>query len=242
MPESPMFLSKLPARRAEFENIISRISPNTDPRRVVAVEQSTEQSTPIVEIFRKGNALNTLLIWVVFLMTMLLSYGLNTWLPSLMTSAGYSLGSGLFNLVVLNIGGFLGAVLGGYLADRFNIKTVILAYFVVATVSLASLALTQNSILVNILLIFAGATTVGTLSVIHALAAEYYPSAIRSTGIGWAAGIGRIGAIAGPVLGGALLGLALPFSQNFLFVAIPGVIGAIAIAFVNMSKATKDQA
>lgn len=242
MPESPMFLSKLPARRAEFENIISRISPNTDPRRVVAVEQPKEQSTPIVEIFRKGNALNTLLIWVVFLMTMLLSYGLNTWLPSLMTSAGYSLGSGLFNLVVLNIGGFLGAVLGGYLADRFNIKTVILAYFVVATVSLASLALTQNSILVNILLIFAGATTVGTLSVIHALAAEYYPSAIRSTGIGWAAGIGRIGAIAGPVLGGALLGLALPFSQNFLFVAIPGVIGAIAIAFVNMSKATKDQA
>lgn len=86
----------------------------------------------------------------------------------------------------------------------------------------------------------AGATTVGTLSVIHALAADYYPSAIRSTGIGWAAGIGRIGAIAGPVLGGALLGLALPFSQNFLAVAVPGIIGALAMLFVNMSKASKE--
>ncbi|MCS5480800.1 aromatic acid/H+ symport family MFS transporter [Corynebacterium sp. YIM 101645] len=240
LPESPMFLSKLPARRTEFEYIISRISPDTDPTRVVAVEQPKEQSAPIVEIFRKGNGLNTLLIWVVFLMTMLLSYGLNTWLPTLMSSAGYSLGSGLFNLVVLNIGGFIGAVLGGWLADRFKIKTVILSYFVIATISLASLALTQNDVIVNILLMLAGATTVGTLSVIHALAADYYPSAIRSTGIGWAAGIGRIGAIAGPVLGGALLGLALPFSQNFLAVAVPGIIGALAMLFVNMSKASKE--
>ncbi|MGD7003651.1 MFS transporter [Corynebacterium halotolerans] len=240
MPESPMFLSKLPARRTEFESVISRISPETNPRAVIAVEEPKQQSAPFIEIFRRGNGSNTLLIWVVFLMTMLLSYGLNTWLPTLMASAGYSLGGGLFNLVVLNIGGFLGAVLGGYLADRFRIKNVILAYFVVATLSLASLALTQNNLIVNLLLVLAGATTVGTLSVIHALAAEYYPSAMRSTGIGWAAGIGRLGAIAGPVLGGALLGLALPFSQNFLAVAIPGVIGAIAMAFVNMSKATKD--
>lgn len=240
LPESPMFLSKIPSRRDEFESIISKIAPEADPSQVVSVEQSKERSAPIVEILRKGTGFNTVLIWVVFLMTMLLSYGLNTWLPSLMASAGYSLGGGLFNLVVLNIGGFFGAILGGYLADRLSIKTVIFAYFVVATASLASLAFTQNTILVNILLLFSGATTVGTLAVIHALAAEYYPSAIRSTGIGWAAGIGRIGAIAGPVLGGALLGLALPFSQNFLFVAIPGVIGAIAISIVNMSKASKD--
>lgn len=241
LPESPMFLSRKPARRAEFEHVISQISPGIDPRSVVAVEQPKKQAAPFIEIFRKGNGLNTVLIWVVFLMTMLLSYGLNTWLPGLMTSAGYSLGGGLFNLVVLNIGGFLGAVIGGYLADRFKIKTVILAYFIVASISLASLSLTQNTILVNILLMFAGATTIGTMSVIHALAAEYYPSLIRSTGIGWAAGIGRIGGIAGPVLGGALIGLALPFSQNFLAVAIPGLIGAVAMAFVNMSKATKDE-
>lgn len=241
LPESPMFLSKRPARRDEFEHVVSRISPETDATTVVPVEVKEEQGPPFVEIFRNGNGLNTVLIWIVFLMTMLLSYGLNTWLPSLMSSAGYSLGSGLFNLVVLNIGGFLGAVLGGYLADRLKIKTVILAYFIVATLSLASLALTQNTVVVNLLLVLAGATTVGTLSVIHALAADYYPSAIRSTGIGWAAGIGRIGAMAGPVLGGALLGLALPFSQNFFAVAIPGIIGALAMAFINMSKATKDQ-
>lgn len=240
LPESPVFLSRIPSRRAEFENIISKISPETDPKLVTAVVQQENHSAPFIEIFRRGNGVNTVLIWVVFLMTMLLSYGLNTWLPTLMASAGYSLGSGLFNLVVLNIGGFLGAVLGGYFADRFQIKNVILAYFVVATASLASLSLTQNNILVNFLLVLAGATTVGTLSIIHALAAEYYPSIIRSTGIGWAAGIGRIGAIAGPILGGALISLALPFSQNFLAVAVPGIVGAVAIALTNMSKSTQD--
>lgn len=241
LPESPVFLSRFPRRRKEFEGIISHVSPSTDPTTVVAVEKPEESSAPFIEIFRRGNGLNTLLIWVVFLATMLLSYGLNTWLPTLMAGAGYSLGGGLFNLVVLNIGGFLGAVLGGVLADRLGIKPVILGYFIVATISLASLSLTQNSVIVNILLMFAGATTVGTLSVIHALAAEYYPSAIRSTGIGWAAGIGRLGAIAGPVLGGALLGLALPFSQNFLAVAIPGIIGALAMALVNMSRSAKGE-
>jgi AAHS family benzoate transporter-like MFS transporter len=236
LPESPEFLARQPHRRAEFESIVTRIAPGIDPTRVVSVVRESTPKAPIAEIFRHGNAVNTVLIWLVFATTMLLSYGLNTWLPTLMTTAGYPLGSGLFNLVILNVGGLFGAMFAGWLSDRFGIKKIILAYFLLATVSLTCLGFNPTALVLNLLLVIAGATTIGTLSVVHALAAEYYPSLVRSTGIGWAAGIGRIGAMSGPILGGALLGLALPFQQNFLVVALPGLLGALAIACVRMSR------
>lgn len=101
-----------------------------------------------------------------------------------------------------------------------------------ASLSLIGLSFNPNSVLLNALLFVAGAATVGVLAIIHAFAVEYYPADVRSTGVGWAAGIGRIGAIGGPTLGGALLAMELPFQQNFIAVAVPGVIGAIAVAIV----------
>ena len=66
----------------------------------------------------------------------------------------------------------------------------------------------------------------------NAYISQYYPTEIRSSGLGWALGIGRLGAIAGPIIGGVLLTMNLPFYQNFLVFAIPGIIGAIALFFV----------
>lgn len=241
LPESPEFLSRQPHRRAEFEGVVVRIAPGVDPSSVVSVEAIGAPKAPIAEIFRHGSAVNTVLIWIVFSMTMLLTYGLNTWLPTLMMSAGYPLGSGLFNLVILNVGGLTGAITAGWLADRLGIKKIVLSYFVLAALSLTALGFSPNALVLNLLLVIAGATTIGTMAIIHALAVEYYPSLVRSTGVGWAAGIGRIGAISGPVLGGALLGLALPFQQNFLAVAIPGVVAAVSIAFVRMSRSAGGQ-
>lgn len=236
LPESPEFLARQGHRRAEFEAVVRAIAPDVDPSQVTSVEQAESPKAPISEIFRHGNAVNTVLIWIVFAMTMLLSYGLNTWLPTLMSTAGYPVSSGLGKLVLLNIGGLVGAIAAGWLADRWGIKQVILAYLLLAAISLACLGFNPDPFVLNTLLVVAGGTTVGTLAVIHALAVEYYPSLVRSTGIGWAAGIGRIGAISGPILGGALLGLTLSFQQNLLAIAVPGVIGALAIALVRMNR------
>ncbi|MNE49466.1 4-hydroxybenzoate transporter PcaK [compost metagenome] len=107
-------------------------------------------------------------------------------------------------------------------------------FFVLAALSLAALGLNPGPLLLNLLLLVAGATTIGTLAVIHAYASIAYPAHIRSTGVGWAAGIGRLGAIAGPMLGGSLLSLQLPIQQNFLAFALPGVIGALAIVFIQV--------
>ena len=78
-----------------------------------------------------------------------------------------------------------------------------------------------------------GATTIGSQILLYAYVAQYYPLAIRSTGIGWASGVGRLGAISGPMLGGALI--SMPLEMNFLAFAIPGAIAGLAISMVGRS-------
>ena len=85
----------------------------------------------------------------------------------------------------------------------------------------------------------AGAATIGSQILLYTFVAQFYPAAVRSTGMGWASGIGRIGAIVGPVLTGALLTLELPHQMNFLAIAIPGFIAALAIFLVNLKASVE---
>src|SRR5690606_9595653 len=85
-----------------------------------------------------------------------------------------------------------------------------------------------------VLIAIAGAATIGSQILLYTFVAQFYPTAVRSTGMGWASGIGRIGAIVGPVLTGTLLTFELPHQMNFLAIAIPGIIAAIAIYLVNL--------
>jgi MFS transporter, AAHS family, benzoate transport protein len=80
-----------------------------------------------------------------------------------------------------------------------------------------------------LLIFIAGATTIGTQILLYANTAQFYPLAMRSTGLGWASGVGRTGAIVGPLLGGSLLAAALPLQMNFLVFAIPGLVAALAM-------------
>ncbi|MEV6234359.1 aromatic acid/H+ symport family MFS transporter [Saccharopolyspora shandongensis] len=235
LPESPDFLAAR-GDRARLLVVLRKIDPAAELDDVVVERSTAAGKARLRQLFAGGNAINNVLIWVFFAMCMLLSYGLNTWLPKLMQTAGYPLGSALWNLVVLNLGGMVGAIAGGWIADRWNYRNTLVAYFVLASASLIGLSFNPNSVVLNVLLFVAGAATVGVLAIIHAFAVEYYPAAVRSTGVGWAAGIGRIGAIGGPTLGGALLALELPFQQNFIAVAVPGVIGAVAVALVAGKK------
>lgn len=235
LPESPEFLA-INGRQRELLSVLAKIAPGRSLTGVVATPRPEVRRSPVTRLFADGNALGTVLIWVFFAMCMLLSYGLNTWLPKLMQTAGYALNSALWTLVVLNLGGMVGAIFGGWLADRWNYRNTLVTYFALASVSLVALSFDPPALVLNALLFVAGGATIGALAIIHAFAVEFYPTAVRSTGVGWAAGIGRIGAIGGPTLGGALLALNLPFQQNFLLVAVPGLIGAVAVALVARRK------
>lgn len=184
---------------------------------------------PMLELFKESRTLGTFMIWVSFFCCLLMVYALGSWLPKLMASAGYSLGSSLSFLLALNFGGVIGAIAGGWLGDRFSLPKVVVGYFALGTASIALLGFNSPMPVLYLLIVIAGATTIGTQILLYANTAQFYPLAIRSTGIGWASGVGRIGAIVGPLLGGSLMAAALPLKMNFLVFAIPGLVAALAI-------------
>ena len=237
LPESITFLLAR-NRLAEAEPLLRRYAPQYKGSLVSLATAMDESKGEIVsgartaELFRHGRAVNTLLLWVAFGMCMLMVYGLNTWLPKLMAANGYSLGSSLSFLITLNVGAVVGGLCSGWLADRYGGKPTLVLFFVFAAVSISMLGYKQSPFVLNALLMCAGATTIGTLCIVHAYAAQIYPSQIRSTGVGWAAAAGRFGAVSGPALGGYLLSQQFPTSFNFMVFAIPGVVAAVAVLLI----------
>ena len=121
----------------------------------------------------------------------------------------------------------------GWLADLWGVKRAIIMFYLIAAIAITSLGFATNMILLYVLVAVAGATTMGTQNLTNAYVAQYYPASIRSTGLGWASGIGRIGGIVGPTIGGFLLASSLELQVNFMVFALPGVIAALAVFFTD---------
>lgn len=241
LPESLMFLTKK-GKSVQVAEIVRKIAPEqslTASTQFTLAEVTQADQAPLRALFQQGRSFSTFMFWIAFFMCLLMVYALGSWLPKLMIQAGYSLGASMIFLFALNIGGMVGAIGGGVLADKFHLKPVLSIMFAVGAVALIMLGFNSPQLVLYTLIAIAGAATIGAQILLYTFVAQFYPAAVRSTGMGWASGIGRIGAIVGPVLTGALLTLQLPHQMNFLVIAIPGVIAAIAIFMVNL-KASVD--
>jgi len=192
-----------------------------------------EKSSPVATLFTERRAFSTIMLWLAYFMSLLMIYGLNTWLPKLMNEAGYALGSSLSFLLALNVGATIGAVLMGWIADRWGVKKSLILFYLIAFLSITSLGFVSNTIALYALVTIAGAATIGTQNIANSYTSQYYPAHVRSTGLGWALGVGRLGGITGPTIGGILLASSLVLQVNFLVFAIPGVIAALAIFLTN---------
>ena len=242
LPESIGFL----VRRGEHDKARALLN-RLDPAQTLGAEvqltinERKGAGVSVLELFRNGLAVRTLSIWVAFFCCLLMVYALSSWLPKLMANAGYSLGSSLSFLLALNFGGMAGAILGGWLGDRFNLTKVKVGFFIAAAVSISLLGFKSPMLMLYLLIFVAGATTIGTQILLYAGTAQLYDLSIRSTGLGWASGIGRNGAIVGPLLGGALMGIELPLQLNFMAFAIPGAIAALAMLVFALNSASVDK-
>ncbi|MDZ4192826.1 aromatic acid/H+ symport family MFS transporter [Ectopseudomonas chengduensis] len=236
LPESVGFLVRQ-GRHEQARAVLAKVEPGLvlDPADQLQMSDGKGQGVGVFELFRDGRALRTLCLWLAFFCCLLMVYALSSWLPKLMASAGYSLGSSLSFLLALNFGGMAGAILGGWLGDRFNLGKVMVAFFVAAAASISLLGFNSPTPVLYGLIFIAGATTIGTQILLYAGAAQFYGLSIRSTGLGWASGIGRNGAIVGPLLGGALMAINLPLQLNFIAFAVPGAIAALAMAVFTLS-------
>jgi len=155
---------------------------------------------------------------------MLLVYGLNTWLPQIMRSAGHSLGSSLMFLAVLNIGAVLGGLAGAAVADRVGPRPTTVGAFACATLAITALAWPLPAPLPHLFVAAAGATTIGTQMLLFGWVATHFPAHQRGAMLGVATGVGRLGAVCGPLLGGLLIGLDTGPGPIF------ATLGAVAVA------------
>ncbi|MET0964078.1 MAG: MFS transporter [Noviherbaspirillum sp.] len=238
LPESMPFLIK-ENRLAELKGIVARMEPAYRPQDndsfSLPAEDRAEGAT-IGKLFSDGRGVSTAMFWVAFFMCLFMVYALSSWLTKLMASAGYSLGSALTFVLVLNLGAVIGAVGGGWLADCFRIKYVLVGMYALAAVSITLLGFKVPTAMLFLLVGLAGASTIGTQIVTYAYAGQFYPMAVRSTGIGWASGVGRSGAILAPIVIGTLVGMALPLEQNFMAIAIPAVLAMFAVMMINEGR------
>jgi MFS family permease len=170
-----------------------------------AAGRAAPAQNPVLGLFRDGLARPTIGFWVSSFLGLILVYGLNTWLPELMVKAGYDLKVGLGLLLILNIGAILGLIIAGQVANRIGVRTATLAWFVVAALLLVVLSIKMPSIPLYVAVLATGTFVFSAQVLIYAFVGQVYPAAGRATGLGWTAGVGRIGAIVGPIIIGALL-------------------------------------
>lgn len=237
MPDSVPYLVRH-GRQAELRKLALRISPGEalPADAVFAVSQVDLQSkAPIRALFQNGRGFSTLMIWLAFFFGLFMVYALSSWLTKLLAIAGYSLGSALNFVLVFNAGAIVGAVGGAWLGDKFNIKHVLVCLYALGAASLTLMGFVTSTEVLFAMVFLVGATTLGTQLVAYAYAAAFYPTAIRSTGVGFASGVGRSGGILAPIIIGVIVALELPFQQNFMAIGLAGFLGMLAVMLIRHS-------
>lgn len=242
LPESLGFLLRQ-GRQEEARRIYARIetSERLTGDDMLVFTETRGAAASVAELFRHQRAARTVLLWVAFFCCLLLVYLLSSWLPKVMQEAGYAEKASLMTLFSLNFGGMAGAIAGGWLGDRFGLPKVVIGYFAAATLSIALVGFGLPVTLLFPMVFVAGATTIGTQILLYASVAQLYNLSVRSTGLGWASGVGRIGAIVGPTLGGMLLAKELPLQQNFMIFAVPAAVSTLAMLAFAVSHARRTE-
>ncbi len=234
LPESLTFIVK-ENKQEEAQKIVRKLAPNVTVKEDTTFELykvDVPEAANVASLFRRGRATNTLLFWVAFFTCLLTMYALSSWLPKLMMAAGYSMDNSLMFMMIMNVGAVVGIVGGGILADRFHLKPVLMFLGIMGAIVMSLMGFQSNQFLLYILVFLAGAASIGSQMLLYSYVAQFYPLAVRSTGIGWSSAIGRMGAIVGPILIGSLLGMNLPAHFNFIAVGLPVLITAIAVALI----------
>jgi MFS transporter, AAHS family, 4-hydroxybenzoate transporter len=169
-----------------------------------------------------------LLLWIVFFMSLLDLYLLSNWLPTVLNDLGVSVSVAAAIGAMLQVGGVAGTFTLGRFIDRFSFRALALTYLCAAC-AVAGIGITSHSTgLVTVAIFVAGFCIVGGQIAANALTATFYSTAIRSTGVGWALGIGRIGSIVGPLVCGLLLANRVGPQSLFAVAAIPALVTAAA--------------
>ncbi|MDU4255404.1 MFS transporter [Pseudomonas sp.] len=233
LPESARFL----VVRNRGADKVKRVLAPIAPAEVVAArdfsvpEQKTVLSCNVFKVIFAGTySAGTLLLWLTYFMGLVIVYLLTSWLPTLMRDAGASMEQAAFIGALFQLGGVLSSVAVGWAMDRFNPHKVIGIFYCLAGVFAYCVGQSLGTVtLLATLVLAAGMCVNGAQSAMPSLAARFYPTQGRATGVSWMLGIGRFGAILGAWIGATLLGLGWNFEQVLTALMVPAAIATAAV-------------
>ncbi len=232
IPESLQFLIKRQPKNAldKVNRILSKLSVQafSELPNLQNEAPPTNALGNFKNLFAPLYRMQTILLWTSFLLCFSTMYFLMTWIPALMEYSGFTSQVGRQAFFLFNLGGVIGIYLLGIISTKFKLTNIISSFLLISGALLAVFAASPNQQLLLLSLVFIiGVLFQGGFTGLYAVAAKIYPSDNRSTGVGWAIGLGRAGAIIGPGLAGFLIAAGFTMSANFYIFAIPAIIGGI---------------
>jgi AAHS family 4-hydroxybenzoate transporter-like MFS transporter len=219
VPESLKFLiARRPGHRS-IRRIVGLIAPHADPDEV-AVAPEIARRRSVFDLLGRDYLGRTLLLWTLYVFTAFIIYILASWLPTLLGQAGWPRDQALRGSVMFQLGGVAGSVLLSLLVDRGGLRTAFMLGYAICAAALVGMLLTPSAFLIwSSLMILVGVGISGCQCLVVAMAAAFYPMTIRATGVGWAVTVGRLGSVAAPLLGGALMHVLTPVQMLGVLVA-----------------------
>ena len=237
LPESLDFLVRTKAKSQSIWRIVrtlDRALPKEGPHEFAT--EIEEKRSAVGSLFQSGRTLGTLVLWLVFGLNLAEFYALQSWLPTILTTQGFSANTVALVTLLTTVGGIVAAFAIGPAMDKLGAYRSLAALYLAGVVFVALMgpAISAPSWVLMIAAFCAGFCISGGQKSVIALAAIFYPAPIRSTGVGWALGIGRLGGIGGPLLIGVLLAYELSAASLFYAAAVPMLLAGILVAMLDL--------
>lgn len=244
VPESMSFIIR---RRPEgalvrINRILRYIGQPTVERLPAFDATAPQESASVVSLLIPARRFTTLLLWGTFFLAFATVYFFTSWLPQMLVSVGWAQDEAIRGAVTVALGSVIGTTLFGALAKRWPLNRIVATGFViggVAAVALGALLMTPAAVpveLIWLILLLVGITIMGGFTNLYTIALTTYPAQVRSTGLGWAAGLGRGGAVISPAVAGYLMGTGLSAPLVSVCFALPILLSAVGALWLRMRE------
>jgi AAHS family 4-hydroxybenzoate transporter-like MFS transporter len=239
LPETPSFLIAKHTPWPDIRDLAIRINPTVEipPGSAFVVGDKSVRGVPVWHLFTDARAFRTVLLWASYFGAFLMLVTNSVWTPTLLREAGIDVAHSAIAVAVFALGSVFGTPLAGFLIGRFAARVVLPVAFLASALALGAVGYGDSSFAMVIALqalagFFLGVGSSGLI----ALTASFYPTAIRSTGLGWAMGFGRFGSLVGPLAIGLLVARGLQPDITFAVLAAPAPLAALFTALIKLDR------